>query len=49
PKSIYNAAKLKQMMLDAQRVKEEQRRKHSRVGETKPKVEWHKVVGAKQS
>ncbi|KAF9504688.1 hypothetical protein BS47DRAFT_1374369 [Hydnum rufescens UP504] len=49
PKWIYNAAKLKQTMLDAQRVKEERRQKHSRAGETKPKAEWRKVVGAEQS
>ncbi|KAF9502776.1 hypothetical protein BS47DRAFT_1403130, partial [Hydnum rufescens UP504] len=42
-------AKLKQTMLDAQRVKEERRQKHSRAGETKPKAEWRKVVGAEQS
>ncbi|KAF9504687.1 hypothetical protein BS47DRAFT_630940 [Hydnum rufescens UP504] len=42
-------AKLKQTMLDAQRVKEERRQKHSRAGETKPKAEQRKVVGAEQS
>ncbi|KAF9508978.1 hypothetical protein BS47DRAFT_1397348 [Hydnum rufescens UP504] len=42
-------AKLKPTMLDAQRVKEERRQKHSRAGETKPKAERRKVVGAEQS
>jgi DDB1- and CUL4-associated factor 13 len=49
PKSIYNTNKLKQTMLDAQRVKEERRRKHSRAGETKPKAERRKVVVAEQT
>jgi len=49
PKSIYNTSKLKQTMLDAQRVKEERRRKHSRAGETKPKAERRKVVVAEQT
>jgi DDB1- and CUL4-associated factor 13 len=36
-------------MLDAQRVKEERRRKHTRAGETKPKPARKKVVLAEQT
>lgn len=49
PKSVYQASKLKRTMLDAQRVKEERRRKHSRAGETKPKPARKKVVLAEQT
>ncbi|KAH9903485.1 WD40 repeat-like protein [Cubamyces lactineus] len=49
PKPVYKAAQLKRTMLDAQRVKEERRRKHSRAGENKPKAERKKVVIAEQS
>ncbi len=48
PKSVYQAAKLKRTMLEAQRVKEERRRKHTRAGESKPKAEKKKVVTAEQ-
>ncbi|KAF9508934.1 hypothetical protein BS47DRAFT_1397313 [Hydnum rufescens UP504] len=40
----FNTAKLTQTMLDAERVKEDRRRKHSRTGETEPKAERRKVV-----
>ncbi|KAF5383791.1 hypothetical protein D9615_003546 [Tricholomella constricta] len=49
PKSVHQASKLKRTMLDAQRVKEERRRKHTRAGETKPKAERKKVVIAEQT
>ncbi|CDO72115.1 hypothetical protein BN946_scf184962.g58 [Trametes cinnabarina] len=49
PKPVYKAAQLKRTMLEAQRVKEERRRKHSRAGESKPKAERKKVVIAEQS
>ncbi|KAI8968661.1 hypothetical protein BD414DRAFT_395808, partial [Trametes punicea] len=48
PKPVYKAAQLKRTMLEAQRVKEERRRKHSRAGENKPKAERKKVVIAEQ-
>ncbi|KAG5647480.1 hypothetical protein DXG03_009415 [Asterophora parasitica] len=49
PKSVHQASKLKRTMLDAQRVKEERRRKHTRAGESKPKAERKKVVIAEQT
>ncbi|KAI6115352.1 WD40 repeat-like protein [Pisolithus croceorrhizus] len=49
PKAVHQAAKLKETMLEAQRVKEERRRKHTRAGESKPKAERKKVVLAEQS
>lgn len=49
PKAVKNAAQLKRTMLDAQAVKEDRRRKHSRAGESKPKAERRKVVLAEQS
>ncbi|RPD61737.1 WD40 repeat-like protein [Lentinus tigrinus ALCF2SS1-7] len=49
PKPVYKAAQLKRTMLEAQRVKEERRRKHTRAGENKPKAERKKVVIAEQS
>ena len=49
PKPVYKAAQLKRTMLDAQRVKEERRRKHTRAGESKPKAERKKVVIAEQT
>ena len=49
PKPVYKAAALKRTMLEAQRVKEERRRKHTRAGESKPKPERKKVVIAEQS
>jgi len=36
-------------MLEARRVKDERRRKHSRLGESKPKPERKKVVIAEQT
>jgi WD repeat and SOF domain-containing protein 1 len=36
-------------MLEARRVKEERRRKHTRVGESKPKPEKKKFVVAEQT
>ncbi|EGO01190.1 hypothetical protein SERLA73DRAFT_179296 [Serpula lacrymans var. lacrymans S7.3] len=49
PKPVYQAGKLKNTMLDARRVKEERRRKHTRAGENKPKAERKKYVLAEQS
>ncbi|KAF9268797.1 WD40 repeat-like protein [Marasmius fiardii PR-910] len=49
PKPVYSASKLKTTMLEARRVKEERRRKHTRSGESKPKAERKKVVVAEQS
>ncbi|KAJ7040840.1 WD40 repeat-like protein [Mycena alexandri] len=49
PRPVYQASKLKRTMLDAQRVKEERRRKHTRAGEAKPKAERKKLVVVEQS
>ena len=49
PKSIHQTSKLKRTMLEAQRVKEERRRKHTRKGEVKPKPEKKKLVIVEQS
>lgn len=49
PKSIHQTSKLKRTMLEAQRVKEERRRKHTRKGEAKPKQERKKLVIVEQS
>lgn len=49
PKPVYSAAKLKRTMIEAERVKDERRRKHSRAGETKPKAARKKVVVAEQT
>ncbi|KAF8128665.1 WD40 repeat-like protein [Boletus edulis] len=49
PKPVYQAAKLKRTMLEAQRVKEERRRKHTRAGGSKPKAERKKVVLAEHT
>ncbi|KAG7446516.1 WD40 repeat-like protein [Guyanagaster necrorhizus] len=49
PKPVYQASKLKRTMLEARRVKDERRRKHTREGESKPKAEKRKAVIAEQS
>ncbi|KAG9307981.1 WD40 repeat-like protein [Chiua virens] len=49
PKPVYQAAKLKRTMLEAQRVKEERRRKHTRAGASKPKAERKKTVLAEHT
>ncbi|KAF5366190.1 hypothetical protein D9758_005675 [Tetrapyrgos nigripes] len=49
PKPVYTAGKLKNTMLEARRVKEERRRKHTRAGESKPTAERKKVVITEQS
>ena len=49
PKPVYQAGKLKRTMLEARRVKEERRRKHTRAGESKPKAERKKVVIVEQT
>ncbi|KAI0791559.1 WD40 repeat-like protein [Irpex lacteus] len=49
PKPVHKAAQLKRTMLDARRVKEERRRKHTRAGENKPKAERKKVVITEQT
>ena len=46
---MHKAGQLKRTMLDAARVKEERRRKHTRAGESKPKAERKKLVIAEQS
>ena len=49
PQPVRKAAQLKHTMLEAQRVKEERRRKHTRAGKTKPKAEKKEVVLVEQS
>ncbi|KAJ6567685.1 WD40 repeat-like protein [Mycena vulgaris] len=49
PRPVYQASKLKRTMLDAQRVKEERRRKHTRAGEDKPKAARKKLVIVEQA
>lgn len=49
PKPVYKAAQLKRTVLEARRVKEDRRRKHTRAGESKPKADRKKVVIAEQS
>ena len=49
PKPIYKANQLKRTMVEARRVKEERRRKHTRAGETKPKAEKKIVVVREQT
>lgn len=39
PASIHNTTKLKRDMIEAQKTKEDRRRKHSRAGKEKPKAE----------
>lgn len=39
PASVHNAAQLKRDMIEARKVKEDRRRKHSRAGKEKPKAE----------
>jgi WD repeat and SOF domain-containing protein 1 len=48
PKPVLKAGELKRTMLEAQRVKEERRRKHTRAGEDKPRAERKKLVLAEQ-
>jgi WD repeat and SOF domain-containing protein 1 len=49
PKSVQQAAKLKRTMLEARRVKEERRRKHTRAGESKPEAEKKTAVIVEQA
>lgn len=49
PKSVRSTDKLNHTMLEARRVKEERRRKHTRAGESKPKAEKKKFVVAEQT
>ncbi|KXN89697.1 DDB1- and CUL4-associated factor 13, partial [Leucoagaricus sp. SymC.cos] len=49
PKAVRSTDKLKHTMLEARRVKEERRRKHTRAGETKPKAEKKRIVVAEQT
>jgi WD repeat and SOF domain-containing protein 1 len=49
PKPVYKAAQLKRTMLDARRVKDERRRKHTRAGDSKPRAEKKKVVITEQT
>jgi WD repeat and SOF domain-containing protein 1 len=46
---VHQTAKLKTTMLEARRVKDERRRKHTREGESKPKPEKKKTVIAEQT
>ncbi|KAL1409581.1 Protein sof1 [Vanrija albida] len=48
PKSIHNATNLKREMIEAQKVKEDRRRKHSRAGKEKPKAERKKAIIVEQ-
>ncbi|KZV96002.1 WD40 repeat-like protein [Exidia glandulosa HHB12029] len=49
PKPVYKAAKLKNTMLDARRVKEERRRAHTRAGASKPKAARRSAVIVEQA
>ncbi|KAI0725054.1 WD40 repeat-like protein [Fomitopsis betulina] len=49
PRPVYKASQLKRTMLEARRVKDEHRRKHTRAGENKPQAERKKVVIAEQT
>ncbi|KAF8836998.1 WD40 repeat-like protein [Paxillus ammoniavirescens] len=49
PKPVYQAAQLKRTMLEAQRVKDERRRRHTRAGQSKPKAERKKIVLTEQT
>ncbi|KAL9709330.1 Protein sof1 [Leucoagaricus gongylophorus] len=49
PKAVRSTDNLKHTMLEARRVKEERRRKHTRAGDSKPKPEKKKVVLAEQT
>ncbi|KIY68889.1 WD40 repeat-like protein [Cylindrobasidium torrendii FP15055 ss-10] len=49
PKPVHQASKLKTTMLEAQRVKEERRRKHTRSGDSKPKAARKKAVIVEQA
>ena len=46
---MLKASELKRTMVDAARVKEDRRRKHSLAGESKPKAERMKVVVTEQA
>ncbi|ORY26572.1 WD40-repeat-containing domain protein [Naematelia encephala] len=48
PASVHNTVKLKREMIEASKVKEDRRRKHSRAGKEKPKAERKKAVIAEQ-
>lgn len=49
PRPVHKASQLKRTMLDARKVKEERRRKHTRAGDSKPKAERKTVVVAEQT
>ncbi|KAJ7662202.1 WD40 repeat-like protein [Mycena polygramma] len=49
PRPVYQASKLKRTMLEAARVKDERRRKHTRAGAQKPKAERKKLVVVEQT
>lgn len=49
PKPVLKAGELKRTMLEASKVKEDRRRKHTRAGESKPKPERKKVVVVEQT
>lgn len=48
PSSVHNAVRLKREMVEAAKVKEERRRKHSRAAKEKPKAERKKTVIVEQ-
>ncbi|RSH85221.1 rRNA-processing protein sof1 [Saitozyma podzolica] len=48
PASVHNTVTLKRDMIEAQKVKEDRRRKHTRAGKEKPKAERKKAVIAEQ-
>lgn len=49
PKNVRSTDKLKHTMVEARRVKDERRRKHTRAGDSKPKAEKKKIVVAEQT
>ena len=49
PQPVRKATQLKHTMLEARRVKEERRRKHTRAGASKPKAERKKIVIQEQN
>jgi WD repeat and SOF domain-containing protein 1 len=46
PSSIHNATQLKRTMLDARKVKEDNRRRHTKDGDLKPKAERKSELSA---
>lgn len=44
PSSIHNATNLKRTMIDARKAKEDNRRRHTKAGQERPKAERKKVM-----